>query len=163
MIVYVSSVLQDKMFQFWFNTFFVPWHMQYKAEEEKRAAVEVWAGNIFNKGNIQACTKGKTLFIMQVKNSPPPPLSLTSSFPLSPPLSFSLFDTAPHCLILSPFDHQCSKTSETSSISSETGDGPPQKIPEPSISAPEEEEENLSDILAPRVNGTRTPGPVTKV
>ena len=33
------------MFQFWFNTFFVPWHMQYQAEEEKRAAVEVGMGN----------------------------------------------------------------------------------------------------------------------
>ena len=31
------------MFQFWFNTL-VPWHMQYQAEEEKRAAVEVRDG-----------------------------------------------------------------------------------------------------------------------
>ena len=53
------------------------------------------------------------------------------------------------------------KISETSSISSETGDGPPQKIPEPSISAPEEEEENLSDTDSE--SEWDTPGPVTKV
>ena len=64
-------------------------------------------------------------------------------------------------MLLSPFGHQCSKCSETSSISSETGDGPPQKIPEPSISAPEEEEENLSDTDSE--SEWDTPGPVTKV
>ena len=64
-------------------------------------------------------------------------------------------------MILSPFGHQCSKSSETSSISSETGDGPPQKIPEPSISAPEEEEENLSDTDSE--SEWDTPGPVNKV
>ena len=51
------------MFQFWFNTFFVPWHMQYQAEEEKRAAVEVWMGITLDKGNIPACTMGKTLLL----------------------------------------------------------------------------------------------------
>ena len=64
-------------------------------------------------------------------------------------------------MILSPFGHQCSKSTETSSISSEAGDGPPQKIPEPSISAPEEEEENLSDTDSK--SEWDTPGPVTKV
>ena len=64
-------------------------------------------------------------------------------------------------MILSPFGHQCSESTETSSICSETGDGPPQKIPEPSISAPEEEEENLSD--SDSESEWDTPGPVTKV
>ena len=41
MFMYIFSDPQDKMFQFWFNTFFVPWHMQYQAEEEKGTAVEV--------------------------------------------------------------------------------------------------------------------------
>ena len=40
------------MFHFWFNTFFVPWHMNYQEEEEKRAAVEVWIGNTLDKGHI---------------------------------------------------------------------------------------------------------------
>ena len=44
------------MFQFWFNTFFVPWHMQYQAEEEKRVAVEVWMGNTLDKGILLAHT-----------------------------------------------------------------------------------------------------------
>ena len=48
-----------------------------------------------------------------------------------------------------------SEYSET--ISSEIGDGPPQKIPEPSISAPEEEEESLSDTDSE--SGWDTPGP----
>ena len=51
------------MFQFWFNTFFVPWHMQYQAEEEKRAAVEVWMGITLDEGNIPACTMGNTLLL----------------------------------------------------------------------------------------------------
>ena len=62
-VVYVPSVLQDKMFQDLFNTFFVPWHMQYLAEEEKRAAVEVWMGNTLDKENIQACTMGKSFLL----------------------------------------------------------------------------------------------------
>ena len=62
-IVYVSSVLQDKMFQFWFNTYFVPWHMQYQVEEEKRAAVKVWMGITLDKGNIQAYTMGKPFLL----------------------------------------------------------------------------------------------------
>ena len=32
---------QDKMFIFWFNTFFVQWHLEFQAEEERRAAMEV--------------------------------------------------------------------------------------------------------------------------
>ena len=47
------------MFQFWFNTFFVPWHMQYQAEEEKRAAVEVWMGNTLDKETITGVHNGK--------------------------------------------------------------------------------------------------------
>ena len=53
------SDLQEKMFQFWFNTFFVPWHMQYQAEEEKGTAVEVWMGNTLDKGNITGIHNGK--------------------------------------------------------------------------------------------------------
>ena len=64
-------------------------------------------------------------------------------------------------MILSPFGHQYSKSSETSGISSETGHGPRQKIPEPSITAPEEEEENLSDTDSE--SEWDTPGPVAKV
>ena len=52
------SVQQDIMFQFWFNTFFVPGHMQYQAEE-KRATVEVWMGNTLDKGNITGIHNGK--------------------------------------------------------------------------------------------------------
>ena len=89
---------------------------------------------------------GKILLIMQVKNSFSPSL---------PPPLIQLH------MILSPFGHQCSKSSESSSISSETGNGPPQKIPEPSISAPEEEEENLLDTDSE--SEWDTAGPVTKV
>ena len=64
-------------------------------------------------------------------------------------------------MILSPFGHQCSVSPETGSISSETGDGPPQKIPEPSVTSQEEEEENLSDTDSE--SEWDPPGPVTRV
>ena len=54
---------------------------------------------------------------------------------------------------------QYSKSSETTVITSEIGVGPPQKIPEPSTSAPEEEEDNLSDTDS-KSEGIHLHGPV---
>jgi phosphatidylinositol-3,4,5-trisphosphate 3-phosphatase/dual-specificity protein phosphatase PTEN len=196
------SSQKDKMFIFWFNTFFVQWHLEFQAEEERRAAMETENGHSNPSKKVhpisrsqnppppgKKATANDTPAISQstslstINNGPSKSVSgeklSEAMLPQVSPSDYDIIFTKDELdkankdkkkrfppgfklhMILSPFGHQCSVSPETGSISSETGDGPPQKIPEPSVTSQEEEEENLSDTDSE--SEWDPPGPVTRV